>query len=80
MKRLLPRDSLEAGRNAYPWGDGEPDGLYRSARDPDAWRFAPIRTQEEVAKILGVSRGTVFNDERSALNKIKAALAPSLSP
>jgi len=35
---------------------------------------APVRTQEEVAKILGISRSMVFLEERKALDKIGKAL------
>lgn len=38
---------------------------------------APIRTQAEVAAILGITRASVFHAERSALAKIKKALCES---
>lgn len=34
----------------------------------------PIRTVREVAKIMGVSRGTIFFTEKAALNKICVAM------
>lgn len=35
---------------------------------------APLRTQSEVAQILGVSRSTVYLEEQRALDKIGRAL------
>ncbi len=46
---------------------------YATAGDLAA-AMKPIRTVREVAKLTGLSRGTVFNTERDALRKIREGM------
>jgi predicted DNA-binding protein (UPF0251 family) len=46
------------------------------ACDPQGLERFAIRTQEEVAQILGISRQAVQQTERRALHKLRKALGP----
>lgn len=38
------------------------------------WHLTPVRTKEEVADILGISRAAVYQIEKSALSKLREQL------
>ena len=42
-----------------------------------AWRYEPLITQEEAARLMGINRETAGQLERSALAKIQAAIEAS---
>lgn len=46
----------------------------RKAEIVQKWNSRTPMTQEEIAVVLGVSRGTVYTIERQALSKIAATL------
>lgn len=47
---------------------------YSNTKPEVGWDFKPVRTKQEVADLLGISRTRVFQHEQSALAKLKKEL------